>query len=233
MIVSFHLTDVGKRSAFGILRTRPKPTLVPGLRYAELATCAPLGGGMIPPPQLGRVALIAAWDDDRALDAFLAGHPLAERLAGGWHVRLEPLRASGSWSALPDLAADERPVEDDEPVAVLTLGRVKFPRAPSFLRTNAPAADQAATDTEMLAATGLARPPRLVATFSLWRTAAAMRAYAYRDGGGHRAAIQAHRVRPFHHESLFARFRPYGAQGTWDGRDPLAAARGGAEELPA
>jgi hypothetical protein len=52
-----------------------------------------------------------------------------------------------------------------------------------------------------------------------------MKTYAYgRTDTGHRDAIDAHRANPFHHESLFARFRPYDARGTWDGREPLTAA---------
>ena len=225
MIATVHIADIGKRATLGVLRRRPAPGAVSGLRYAETAIAAPLGGGLLPAPRLGRVSLIAAWDDDQAFDGFLAGHPLAERLAGGWHVRLEPLRVSGAWSALPDLPPDERPVDPDEPVAILTLGRLRLGRVAPFLRANAPAAGQAAGDPAVLAATGLARPPRLVATFSLWRSASAMRDYAYgRSGDGHFAAIRAHRARPFHHESAFVRFRPYAARGAWNGREPLTSA---------
>jgi hypothetical protein len=223
VIVSVHLADVGRRAALRVLRRRPDPSQEPGLRYAETVIAAPLGGGLLPVPQFGRVGLVAAWDDDPALDAFLASHPLAELLASGWHVRLEPLRASGVWSALPDLPEHELPVEDDEPVAVLTLGRLRFRRVAPFLRTSAAAERQAVADTALLAATGLARPPGLVATFSLWRTAESMRAYAYgQSGTGHVSAIRAHRGRPFHRESVFVRFRPHGSQGKWDGRNPLA-----------
>jgi hypothetical protein len=228
MIVSVHLADVGVRAAAGALRARPDAAALPGLRYAEAAIAVPLAGGPIPAPQLGRVGLIAAWDDDAAFDRFLTGHPFAQRLAGGWHVRLEPLRAAGAWSGLPDLPGEERAVDQSEPVAVLTLGRLRLRRAVSFLRTSARAERQAVSDPALLAGTALARPPRLVATFSLWRTAAAMRAYALGDAGdGHLRAIRAHAARSFHHESVFARFRPYGARGAWDGRNPLAAAADG------
>jgi len=65
-----------------------------------------------------------------------------------------------------------------------------------------------------------------VATFSLWRSVGEMRAYADgRSGLGHLAAVRAHGARPFHSESAFIRFRPYGARGSWDGRDPLAGAQ--------
>ena len=74
----------------------------------------------------------------------------------------------------------------------------------------------------MLRGTGLARPPALVATFSLWQTTAAMRTYAGGLAGSeHRDAVKAHAARPFHHASAFIRFRPYGAEGEWDGEDPL------------
>jgi hypothetical protein len=222
VIASFHLADVGKRAALGALRAAPDAADVPGMRYADLGLGIPLSAKVLAAPQLGRVGLIAAWDDDSALDGFLASHPLAARLRGGWHVRLEPLRASGSWSPLPDLAREERPVDDDEPVAVITLGRLRLTRTLPFLRTSARAEGQAVEDPAVLASTALARPPSLVATFSLWRTAADMRAYAYGESGdSHKEAIRAHRARAFHHESIFARFRPYAAQGSWNGTNPL------------
>lgn len=209
-----------------MLRTRLDAESAPGIRYAETTVCAPLGGGLLPRPQLGRVGLIAAWDDDTAFEGFLTDHQFAEWLDGGWHVRLEPLRAVGAWSGLPDLPDEEREVDDDDPVAVLTLGRLRLRRAPSFVRTSARAERDAMQDPGLLAATGLARPPRLVATFSLWRNTAAVRAYAHGENGdGHVSALRAHAAQPFHHESVFARFRPYAARGTWHGRDPLAPER--------
>ena len=226
-ILSFHIADVGVRVAPRILRAAPNPTEIPGLRYAETAITAALGR-RLPSPRPGRVAMIAAWDDDAAVDAFLADHPLAAPLAGGWQVRLEPLRIYGAWSGLPDLPDQELPVDPDEPVAVLTLGRLRLSRAVPFFRASARAERQAVTDPALLAATGLARPPRLVSTFSLWRTAREMRAYAVGDAdAGHPRALRANRAEPFHHEQAFVRLRPYASHGSWDGRDPLAGATTG------
>jgi hypothetical protein len=166
--------------------------------------------------------MIAAWDSDAALDDFSRSHPLAERLAGGWQVRLEPLRVSGSWSGLPELPRRPLPVEDDEPVVVLTLGRLRPHRALPFLRSAAPAEAEVLANGALLASMGLARPPGLVSTFSVWRSARAMKEYSYRAGGAHQAAVEADRGRPFHRESAFVRFRPYATAGSWDGADPLA-----------
>jgi hypothetical protein len=222
MILSIHLADVGLGSTLRSLARTPKPHEVPGLRYAATALTAPLGGGLRA-PDLRRVGLIAAWDGDEALDDFLRAHPLAHRLRSGWHVRLEPLHAFGSWSALPELDDCDAEAADDEPVAVLTLGHLRKSQAVRFLRASRGAEKLAVADPAVLAATGLARPPGLFATFSLWRTVAAMRDYAQgRSGDGHLAASRAHKAKPFHSESVFARFRPYRSEGTWGGGDPLA-----------
>jgi hypothetical protein len=222
VIVSVHIADIGPREAAEVLLRPPKPGRVPGLTYVETTTTAPLGAPLLPPRQLGRVGMIAAWGSDAALEAFSQSHPVARLFAGGWEVRLQPLHVFGAWAGMPGLPARALPVEDGEPVGVLTLGRLRLRRVAAFRRSAAPAEADAIADPALLAGTGLARPPRLVATFTLWRSAGAMREYAGGAGGTHRAAVQADRARPFHHESAFVRFRPYASSGGWDGRDPLA-----------
>jgi hypothetical protein len=225
MIASFHIANVGPRS-LGLLRARPTTAKVQGLRYAEIAIAAPLSGRLLPAPRPGRFVLIAAWEHDEALDRFLAGHPLAARFEGGWHVRLQPTRVAGGWAKLPGLPEQEQPMDDEEPAAVLTLGRLRLTQTLRFLRASAAAEELAVGDPALLASTGFARPPSLVATFSLWRNTAAMRAYARGQADPrHAEAVRAHSAQPFHHESAFIRFRPYAAQGSWDGRDPLASAQ--------
>jgi hypothetical protein len=224
MIVSFHLADAGPRAAIGALRRPPMPARVPGLTYAETVTTAPLGSGLLPSPHPGRVGMIAAWDEDAALDDFNREHPLAATFAEGWEVRMQPLRVSGSWPEMPELPAQPLPVDDEEPVIALTLGRLRLNRALPFLRSATAAEKGAIESGAMLASTGLARPPRLVSTFSIWRSTAAMREYAYGKDGAHQAAVRSDRSHPFHHASAFVRFRPYASRGEWGGRDPLAEA---------
>jgi hypothetical protein len=224
MVVSVQLADVGMRTVPKVFRHRPRRANVPGLLYAETVGAAPLSGSLLPAPQrTGRVGLLAAWEDDAAFEAFAAEHPLARRLSDGWQVRLEPLHVYGAWPELPGLPSGEIEVGEEEPVAVLTIGRLRLRRIRPFLRASAGAEGEAVANPAMLAATGLARPPRLVSTFSLWRNVAAMREYArgHREGA-HPAATRAHRENSFHHESAFIRFRPYASRGQWDGRDPLA-----------
>lgn len=223
MIVSVHLAEVGWRRVPRMLGGRLRLSDVPGLTYAEPVLSVPLRDGPVPRPGPGRIGLIAAWEDDSALDRFLEDHPLAARFAHGWHVRLEPLRVYGSWSRMPGLPSRAKPVDDEKPVAVLTLGHTKLHRAGPFLRTSGLAERAAVGDPAVLASTAFARPPRFVSTFSLWRSAAAMREYAHSSDGAHQAAVRADRAKPFHREAAFIRFRPYASRGSWNGRDPLAA----------
>jgi hypothetical protein len=214
VIASVHLADVGAQRALGILRRTRRMRNTPGLRYAALTTAIALTERVLPRPSPARVGLIAAWDDDAALDDFLADGPLAEQLHGGWHVRLAATHIFGAWRPLDGLLSEVAPMDDDETAAVLTIGRLRLSQTPRFLRASAGAEGLAKRDPAMLAGTALARPPGLVATFSLWRSTREMRAYA---GGaasrGHVAAMREHAAKPFHHESAFIRFRPYRAQG--------------------
>jgi hypothetical protein len=226
MIVTIHLAELSGPAAAATLLRPPRARQIPGLLYAETTTTAPLGEPLLPPRQLRRVGMLAAWDGDAAFEEFCAAHPLAARLAPGWQVRLQPLRVFGSWAGLEALPPQPPAVEPEEPVAILTLGRLRLLRTGAFRRSAGPAEGAALDDPALLAGVGLARLPRLVATFSLWRSAAAMRRYAVAPGGAHSAAMRADREQPFHHESAFVRFRPYASRGSWNGNDPLARASG-------
>src|SRR5947208_2945168 len=105
-------------------------------RQANVALTAPFGASLRPAVDFGRPALVALWDDDEALDRFLAEHTVARTLKDGWHVRLAPLRAFGSWPGVPDDIPRGRTVSHDGPAAVLTLGRLRLTQAPRFLRVS-------------------------------------------------------------------------------------------------
>ena len=223
VIASVHFADVGARRSLGLVRKAPKPEAVAGLRRADIGLAAPLRASVLPAVNVGRVALVAFWDDDDALDRFLADHPTAAALSGGWHARLEPRRAFGTWPGLPEGLPRGRAEGATEPAIVLTLGRLRFTQLLRFLRASAKAEAEIADAPGMIWATGFARPP-FVATCSIWQTTEALSDYAYGAAErGHPAAISGQRKKPFHHESAFIRFRPYASEGRLEGKNPLAA----------
>jgi hypothetical protein len=224
MIASVHIADMAARSALTVTRKAPRAGSIAGLRSASVGLAGPLSGKVIPSVQFGRAVLIAFWDDDPAIDRFLAGSPLAERFASGWHARLAPLRAFGTWPGLPGDIPAERHVDHEGPIAVLTLGRPRTSELIRFLRTSAKAAASAVASKGMLWGTGLARPPSFVATCSVWESSRAASTFAYgHSDPGHPDAIATDQAKPFHHESAFVRFHPYDVQGSLGGKNPLAA----------
>jgi hypothetical protein len=222
VIASVHIAAPGARRSLAAYRAAPDPATVAGLTYAEAVLPAPLGPAVIPKPSVSEVGLIASWEDDEHLDRFLADPALAGPFASAWHVRMRAVRVFGAWPKMPGLPTEPTRVDDDEPVAVLTLGRPRLRRLPAFLRTAARAEADLEGAPGLIASTGFAHPPRLVSTFSLWESVGAMRAYAHDNARAHMAAVRGDRAAPIHRESAFIRWRPYRSAGRWNGRDPLA-----------
>jgi len=220
-VVSVHIADVGVGPALGLLLRRIRPGSIAGLRHADVGTAAPLSGSTLPRPTFGRIGFIGFWDDEAAIDRFVRDHPVGRRLSGGWHARLEPLRRFGTWPGLDDGVGESRRTSYQGPAVVLTLGRLRLPRAAQFLRTSARAEAAATGAPGAVWATGLAKPP-FVATCSLWESTQALATYAYgaRDRA-HPDAIDADAAKPFHHQSAFVRFRPYHVEGGLAGPNPL------------
>jgi hypothetical protein len=224
MLTSVHLVDGSVRSTIGALRHAPAPADVPGLRDARPLIAAPLGS-LPPRPQL-RHALVAFWDDEPSLDAFLATHEYARHVRDGWSVRLDPLRAvhvaAGPWPGVTPDVPGGIVLERDAPTAVLTIGHLRVNRAVPFFRASAVAEKEVLAAPGLVWATGLANVgQRVVATFSLWDSSRTARGYAKKTPG-HVDAMRQQAASSFQHFGSFIRYRPRAAQGELAGRNPLA-----------
>lgn len=209
----------------GALAWPPRPRTVAGLDHAECLALMRFGAPIVSPDrlQLGRLAMFAQWQNESALDRFLAEHPLGRRLATGWHVRLEYLRRYGSVAALRGLPDRAGTWDLEEPIVAVTLARMKFLEVPRFLRWGRPVERLIASHPAALFSTGAQRPPNTISTFSIWRTVREMSEMVHgrselRDGHVHQTAMAEQRRRDFHHESTFMRFRPLSEHGSWEGR---------------
>ncbi len=220
VVASFTLARYPARRVPRVLASRrPRAGATPGLRFVRrLGTGR--GAAMGLGGDLRRWATFAVWDDDEAVQPLHAAG--AEE---AWSVRLAPLGARGSWGGHQPLP-DGRGTTDG-PVAVLTRARVRVRSWPAFYRAVPPVEAALHAAPGVLAVVGVGEAPvGLQATFSLWRSTAAMEAFAAAAPGPHRDVARRARAEGWFAEDLFARFRPYASTGTWGGRDPLVGAGG-------
>ncbi|MGB3734734.1 MAG: hypothetical protein WA964_07245 [Ilumatobacter sp.] len=202
---------------------RPRLSRVDGLAFWRLLGTG-RGNDTGPGADLARSALFAVWDDESDLDRFLATHSIARRwdhAAESWHVRLKSLGGHGRWRGVDPLDGMERGSRDGA-VAIITRADVRRSAGSAFGR----AARE--VDTELHTADGLIdvvgvgeAPVGRLATFSLWESMDAVRAFAYAMPR-HQQVIEQTRDGDWYSEEMFARFEPYASDGEWDGRDPLA-----------
>lgn len=197
-------------------RWLPQP--VPGLRFMKTLGSGRDGGfGLV--PSASHQGVFCLFSDDDAARDFVARSPLVERYRKASSecllLTLRPSSARGSWDGTA--IADGPAIAADAPVAALTRAAIRPLAAPAFWR-HAPAAQAGLARAEGCElAIGLGEAPLLrQATFSLWRNAAAMDAYA--RTGAHQQAIRAAWQRRFFSESMFVRFAPVAIEGCWEGR---------------
>lgn len=225
-VFTFHLVEMPATATVPLLRRPPRPDQVAGLHYAECLSLMRLGAPTVSPDrlQLRRLAMFARWDDESAIDEFLAGS--GARFAAGWHVRMTFLRRWSTLAALPGLPQQADVSHDDEPVVAVTLARMRLPEVPRFLTWGKPVERLVRDHPEATLALAAMRPPRSISTFSIWSSVRAMTDMVHGRGAAaevldparHAEAMAERRRRDFHREFATYRFRPLSEHGSWDGR---------------
>ena len=184
------------------------------------------GEGFTPRPNWGVWAILAVWPDETAARSATATSPVwrrwRARAAESWTVFLDPVSARGRWAGVNPFLPDGPPGDVSGPLAALTRATVRPARALRFWSRVPSISAVIGRDPNVAFKIGIGELPLLhQVTFSVWPDAASMAAFA-RGDGPHARAIRAVRDGNWFDEELYARFRPLGSAGTWNGADPLA-----------
>jgi hypothetical protein len=228
-VVTVHVWRVPRRhvvTAFARMATDRRPVRrAPGALFAKLlgtgdARFTPAGAD----PR--RWALLVSWSGAADAAAFERSAVVRrwERTAEETcRLVLRPLAARGRWSRREPFGRPERaPVRWDGPVAAVTRARLAPLWAVRFWRAVPAVADALRTSAGLRLALGVGEAPvGLQGTFSVWESAAALRAFAYGDTA-HAEVVRRTPAARWYAEELFARFAVVDCSGTVDGRAVLA-----------
>jgi hypothetical protein len=213
--------------ALHLATQRPRLQREPGLRFFRLMGAgAGIGFSARPDPTVW--ALLCAWDTAADWERFATDSVVIRqyetRGSESYTLLLEPLSAHGAWGGTQPFDVEPgASTGDGEPVVVLTRAALRLRRALRFWGQVASVDGTLRGNPDLLLSFGVGEAPWLLqSTVSVWRSAEAMKAWAYRDGP-HREVVRRTRAEGWYREELFARFRLAGTRGTWGGADPLAA----------
>lgn len=165
--------------------------------------------------------LLTVWEDTKSaaqadeLPAVRRWDAIADEQ---WRADLKPLSSHGVWSKREPFGTLPTPTRHDGPVAAITRARLVPSKALTFWRATPPVANSLRDSPGLLTAFGIGEAPiGLQGTFSVWESAAALRAYAY-ESEAHSRAIQATQEIGWYGEELFSRHAVLNATGTLHGQ---------------
>ena len=185
------------------------------------------GQGFNPFPDWGTYALLCVWESEAHAERFLRHSPLMqqyrEHTTDIWTIFLQHLGAKGKWAGRNPFGERNPLLADAEgqPLAVITRATIRTRRLVDFWKYVPQSERQLSGNKGLLFTKGIGEVPIVqMATFSIWRDRKSLMEFAYR-GKDHRTAIKMTRDLDWYKEEMFARFRPYRTEGSWQGMDPL------------
>lgn len=218
---SYHLISAPVTSVLARLLSSSSLRGVEGLRHAECLLPMSMGQGVARPGRyhFRLLAMFAFWDNEAALDRFLASPPYRIFERSGWHIRLRFYRRWGRYAELAGATEYTELANPTGPVVGVTVARLKLAETLRFARWGKPVEAQVRDHPGVTRATVAFRPLRTFSTFSVWKSEQDMigmvRGRSAEDGADHREAMKERHRKDFHHEFTTMRFVPLSEHGVW------------------
>lgn len=188
----------------------------PGLLFGKVMGSGD-GVGFSAKPNLKVWAVIAVWEEESAFLRWHSGTWLGEFTSKAEeHITIlqYAVRARGLWNGRQPFPIEEPP-ESQSLRAVITRGTIRPSMLLKFWST-VPSTSRATERAKgRLFSVGIGEVPWFEqATWSLWESEDAMRAFAH-GSAAHKAAIRKTHTLNWYSEELFARFVPFATIGSW------------------
>lgn len=138
-----------------------------------------------------------------------------------WTIVLEPIEGHGLWDGKQPFGPVPMKSDYEGPIAILTRATIKLSKLKDFWSNVDKVANRMAGAPGFQTSFGIGEIPWIKqATFSIWSSKAAMKAFAYQMQE-HATVIAKTRKEKWYSEDLFMRFRPIASFGKVKGLDPL------------
>jgi len=179
------------------------------------------GNGFNPWPDWSVYSLLQVWEKEEDAKRFFAQSALMHKYhvyaAEACTVYMKNIAVKGRWSGNIPFQPDNNLDHTNDCIAVITRATIKWHKLWHFWKYVPASYKKLHENPGLIYTKGIGEVPVVqMATFSLWKNASALKAFAYQSKE-HRGAIQRTRTLGWYKEELFARFQPYLSAGTWGG----------------
>ena len=176
-----------------------------------------------PRPEWSVYGLLQVWPNEATAEKFLSTHPLMARYrrvaSEAWTIFMTCQKAHGEWARANPFEEQGESANPDAPVAAITRATIRLKSLPKFWKYVPTSQAPLANAEGLVYKIGIGEVPiAQMATFSIWESTRALKAYAYQSPE-HMEAIRKTRELGWYKEELFSRFTPYRSEGSWGGRD--------------
>jgi len=138
-----------------------------------------------------------------------------------WTVFLQPLEGHGSWDGKQVFGALPQQSIHEGRIAILTRATIRLNKLKYFWQNVAPVSAAVNDAKGLITSVGIGEMPWIKqATFSVWESKDAMKAFAY-GMKTHTEVIKKTREQDWYSEEMFVRFKITGSSGTLKGINPL------------
>lgn len=223
-IFSYHLVELPAAAALKGIAKSPIPKGTFGLVHCEYMTVMTLGSPVFSRARmlLGQVAVFMQWQDEQALDDYLARDTFGKKLAAGWHVRLSFMRQWGTFTGFRIPSERAELDSADSAVVAVTVARMKPWAVPRFIRWGRPVEMQVRDNPNTTISLAAVKIPNTVSTFSIWNSVKDMTDMVHGHSAmerpqRHQNAMKERDRKDFHFEFSTLRFRALSEHGSWKG----------------